>query len=785
MRVLIVFMVLICSGVAAYAQAKPLPRTVYTFYDRELEDLPRLSLVHRVLEMPLNWLGLHLEYIDRQDALPPWRDDVAGVVLWLPAGSIIPNQSAFTDWLQAGLDADKKLVIMGNAGFDPKWRDTPEGAERISAVLRRIGLRDTGRWVDLTYSSEITKKDPLMVGFEREYTGILPSYYALQAIEGSDANVHLQAMDKEDPKQPVLADLMVTHPHGGYIAEGYGFYYELDAQGEEVLAQRWFINPFRFLGTIFQTDALPKPDVTTLGGRRIFYSHMDGDGWNSVSQVEKYAAKRTLTAEVLLEEVYKKYKQLPFTVAPIVSELRPDCYGLKQSAEVARQIFALPNTEAGSHTYSHPLMWRYFEDGNAAKEERYLDKYPSQRNKTTSVYDAIAKLTETTRSSEAWQAVLEHHDHKHYSKALNTQKVKGKTVEERLDKIVEDNFGTPRSYACEPYDITLETKGSVDFLSTLLPPDKSISLYQWSGDTTPPENAIAATRAHGLFNINGGDSRFDPEYPSYSYVSPIGLKVGQERQIYSSNSNENTYTHLWSDRFFGFRHLVNTVKNTESPYRVSPFNIYYHAYSGEKQASLEALKQNIGFALSQDVAPIFASDYARIAAGYYTAQIIPQGLDVWKIANRGALQTMRFDYATLKTVDFTRSHGVIGMRHFQGSLYVALDPKVEAPIIALQALSDLTYPVKTERPYLIQSRWIIRAMDVRAGKMRVEAQGFGRGFMQFYWPYGAKAKIRVERDGKLLLNQSVNAKSDGTLMLILHENGEKSLIIEVVDEPEA
>jgi hypothetical protein len=135
-------------------------------------------------------------------------------------------------------------------------------------------------------------------------------------------------------------------------------------------------------------------------------------------------------------------------------------------------------------------------------------------------------------------------------------------------------------------------------------------------------------------------------------------------------------------------------------------------------------------------------------------------------------------------VDWARSRGVLGMRHYQGSLYVALDPKTQTPEIALKDLSELTYPVKADRPYLIQSRWVIHAMDARKGKMRVEAQGFGRGFMQFYWPYGRKASMRVERDGKLLLNQSVNAKSDGTLTLAIHENGEKPIVIEVMDEPD-
>ncbi len=776
------FFLLWASSSTCAASPQPVPRTIYTFYDAGQEELPRLTLVHRVLEMPLNWLGFDVEYLKHTDPLPAWRKDVAGVVLWLPPGTVMPHQSAYTDWLQKGLNADKKLVIMGNPGFDSAWRDTNDGKARIAAVLKRIGLRDTGRWVELTYTSEISRKDYGMVEFERAYSGILPSYYSLRAIKEDGATVHLEATDKDDEGAPVTSDLVVTHRNGGYIAEGYGFYYELDAKGEDILAQRWMVNPFKFLSAILKADDLPKPDVTTLDGRRIFYSHMDGDGWNNVSEVTDYAHERTITAEVLLKEIYRPYAQLPFTVAPIVAELDTGCYGLKQSVDVTKAIFALPNVEPSSHTWSHPLMWRYFDDGDAGKEEPYLKKYPPRPNTHNSVYEALGNAVGGPGGPDGgWRVIM---DEYHQRKKNAIEDGEQEKQQAHLDKVVQDNFTTPRSYACQPYDLKKEIQGSVDYLQKLAPANKKIRLIQWSGDTTPTEKALREVRDHHLLNINGGDSRFDPEYPSYSYVAPIGLKVGAERQIYSSNSNENTYTNLWSDRFFGFRHLVTTVKNTETPHRVSPFNIYYHAYSGEKQPSLEALKQNIGYALSQEIIPMFASDYARIAEGYFSAKLIPLGRGRWKITDRGALQTVRFDLATLKTIDWEHSSGVIGMRHYQGSLYVALDPNDTAPVVALKAKRDLVYPPPAKRPYLIQSHWAIRSLHYHQGEIRLEAQGFGRGLTQLYWPYGQKARLKVEQDGKLLLNQLVNAKDDGSLTLAIHADAERPLVMEVVAEPD-
>ena len=126
---------------------------------------------------------------------------------------------------------------------------------------------------------------------------------------------------------------------------------------------------------------------------------------------------------------------------------------------------------------------------------------------------------------------------------------------------------------------------------------KPVAVLQWSGDTSPYEAAVAAVREAGIVNINGGDTRFDSDYRSYGYVAPTGIPVGRERQIYASMSNENTYTYLWSARFFGYRHLLQTIDRTDLPIRVKPINVYYHTYSAEKIASLNALiavLQNVG-----------------------------------------------------------------------------------------------------------------------------------------------------------------------------------------------
>jgi hypothetical protein len=328
-------------------------------------------------------------------------------------------------------------------------------------------------------------------------------------------------------------------------------------------------------------------------------------------------------------------------------------------------------------------------------------------------------------------------------------------------------YETPRSYACGPFDIKKEIIGSVERIAEIAPKGKGAKLIQWSGDTSPYEEALRVTREAGLYNINGGDSRFDTEYPSYASVSPIGLEVGKERQIYSSNSNENTYTNLWTDRFYGFVYLQSTVRNTEIPMRVQPFNIYYHMYSGEKKASLAALKSNVEFARAQPLSRMFASDFAAIANGFYTTRLLPEGEGVWRVRDRGALNTLRLDNAVLKTVDFENSEGVLGQKYFQGSLYVSLDPRAEEPVVALKDKDVAENYNKSTAPYLIESAWRIKRLTYVNKSLMFTAQGFGDGRMVFKLPEPGRYEIAVSRKGKNVTRHEARTDREGELHLVL------------------
>lgn len=113
----------------------------------------------------------------------------------------------------------------------------------------------------------------------------------------------------------------------------------------------------------------------------------------------------------------------------------------------------------------------------------------------------------------------------------------------------------------------------------------------------------------------------------------------------------------------------------------------------------------------------------------------------WRVENRGELQTIRFDHATSKAVDYARSDGVLGERLYQGSLYVALDAAHPAPVIALKASARPDVLSDATRPYLIQARWRVWGLKLGTDRFEFAAQGFGDGEMAWKMPKPGRYRV--------------------------------------------
>ena len=723
---------------------RPVPRTILVLYDSGIHKDVRDTRIHHLFEMPLNHLGLIVRYHDVVSGFPPLAkmQDVRGILAWFRSDSV-GHPLELLAWAERAIDAGKRFVIIGelNAGQDLQGHPAPASA--TNRFLAKLGL-ETENWTAVTYDLQVVYKDPALIGFERPLPVVLPRFDRVRLI---DPKVRSHLIVRRGNDAATEGNLVVTGPHGGWVANGYTHF--ANFRQDQL---QWYINPFEFLRLAFATDEVPKLDTTTLSGRRIYYSHIDGDGWRNVTEVSAYRREKLSSAEVVLKELISPFPDLPVTVGPIVGDLDPDWFGTRESLSVARRILSVPWVEAGSHTYSHPLDWESlclrFAASSAAAQDR------------TSIERVLAWF-----DPGQWTA---------FNRAI-----------ERYSRPQADEGNQPlrrghsrmRSYDLYPFDLDQEVGGSIAFVNRLLPPGKRVQILQWSGTTLVPEMVLRAALGAGVRNVNGGDTRFDPEFNSYAWVAPLGRQSGALRQVYSSESNENTYTNLWNERYFGFRYLTETLRKTESPLRVKPFNLYYHMYSGEKQPGLDALLANLRYARSRDLAPITASHYSAIVDGFHSALIIGLGTRRWRIENRDGLNTVRFDHADAESVDWAASRGVVGQRHFQGSLYVSLDSAEHAPVVALVPPGKM--PVAS-RPYLVESRWRISKLRGEASKFAFEACGFGPGEMEWATGRNANHEVRVTRGAGRVETLAARSNQEGRLRFTIANGAIDPVAVEVV-----
>ena len=114
------------------------------------------------------------------------------------------------------------------------------------------------------------------VGFEAEPLATGRDLLALRARPGLPGmEVHLELVDGEGGR----AHPMLTTPWGGLALDP--FVVEPGLEGRT----RWILEPFVFLARALDLPPLPMLDATTENGRRIFTSHIDGDGFVSVSEM--------------------------------------------------------------------------------------------------------------------------------------------------------------------------------------------------------------------------------------------------------------------------------------------------------------------------------------------------------------------------------------------------------------------------------------------------------------------------------------------------------------------
>ncbi|MBI3017338.1 MAG: hypothetical protein HYY62_05020, partial [Deltaproteobacteria bacterium] len=297
-------------------------------------------------EMPLNHLGLKLIYWDvNQGTLP---DDAMmkryrGIVTWFDDKQMVKAQ-AYCEWLEKQIKKNKKILILGEFGAEKDLKTGESISEMgIQKVFRSLNLQWSGGKQETPWRLHIDHKVSSMVEFERTLVYEADSYTKVTSLDSKN-RVYLSATQENSGEKFAL---VVVTPQGGYVAPGYAVYRDPSTQ-----LKQWRLNPFLFFQEVFDVRDIPRPDTTTLDGKRILFIHIDGDGFVNLSQIDR----KRYSSELVLKEILQKYS-IPHTVSLIAAEGDEKFFGNKESIRIAKEIFALPHVEAGCHGYSHPMDW--------------------------------------------------------------------------------------------------------------------------------------------------------------------------------------------------------------------------------------------------------------------------------------------------------------------------------------------------------------------------------------------------------------------------------------------
>ncbi len=362
---------------------KELQRKILVLYKKsETESITELPFFNRA-GIVLEYLGLIPVYRAVEDGLPDesYMASIRGIATWHTT-QYMYGAELYGKWFIQQIQNGKKIAILQEYGalYDA---ETLEPVISASEVMKTLGIRfDLQSETRQKATPKVEHIDSEMVGFEHELEPAMITYdHAYTSF--SDSNKVFLSLN--DPYSGNV-DLGIITPFGGVCLKDTPFYFperdsdrlglikkalegEISPEGaNQPTLGAWIINPFKFFKDSFDLDALPAPDITTLNGSRIFYAHIDGDGFESVSQIDGTHS----AGFYIFEKILKKYKWLPTSVSVITKQVeQAGNQYYNPAVTLARDIFSLPNVEVAVHAATHPFDW--------VKGDPYItnpDEYP-------------------------------------------------------------------------------------------------------------------------------------------------------------------------------------------------------------------------------------------------------------------------------------------------------------------------------------------------------------------------------------------------------------------------
>lgn len=282
------------------------------------------------LHAPLEWLGYRVRYVDiGSGTLPLKAEGLAGVVMDQSLLLTKKEQAALAEWVSGLVWEKVPLLLTGQPWSDP---------EVFDSLRKSLEMGGTG--------AEIA-------GIRRASVAALDSEFALSESSAKQSVLDFLDLQAPDQARVVLsvrgdAGLRSVRFDQAFLAPwGAGLFHITDQMDVAAILEEWLSGQ----------SAMPVPDTTTREGRRLVMLQTGSEGFAATASEPGLP----ICGELMKTRVLDRYL-LPFTVGLCEAEIRGWLPGLNavdapRFEQAARQIFALPQVEPASATFTRSMAF--------------------------------------------------------------------------------------------------------------------------------------------------------------------------------------------------------------------------------------------------------------------------------------------------------------------------------------------------------------------------------------------------------------------------------------------
>ena len=404
------------ASIAEKGLSKPIPRTIAIIFDSSSEKTSTQTLAHTFLEAPLSALGLKTFYVDvnRPEQLNDTKSPaVFAIASAFPAGTRLADPKAYIDFLVTTVESGKKLLLFNDPGFLFDANEKPVPLEQQNRVFNLFAAQSNGSFVTTGIGVLPRVKDQ---SFFTDATPWHPSFENIPRLKLTTSTTHIIADEQIKPSDIIHPDItsesiipaILQSDRVGILSLGSTAFSYTSAADQTPAVQSWHVNPFALLKMVLPISSQPQLDLTSAFGSRALITLFSGGGLTQRTTIEKYAASKSISADVFDKEIVAVYPSILFTLAPVAAELDSNWGASSDAIDIAHRLFQRPNIAPAVSGYSN--MWdldsldpdhRQFKNKPFTLETEILDAIKFQQKLSPSDVDSFCFILGDTQNPNA------------------------------------------------------------------------------------------------------------------------------------------------------------------------------------------------------------------------------------------------------------------------------------------------------------------------------------------------------------------------------------------------